>query len=210
MYEREETYAPLFAPRQSLSCDPAKFVSPACRFKVSAVARKENLPQGGGWCQPNSSFFISLLRPGWERISVYRPQARLFRDAAKITLTPPSAGFSKSPRRRCSFVPYPPVHAAGQVAVHPAAQAAVHPAVRPQIIPQFMPLVRPQRNLQPTRRSCRSANQCPINSINYCSTTSTEPARRFFSFTPFQRMRSSTLTLCSRAIFHRLSLACTV
>ncbi|MGE4312389.1 hypothetical protein, partial [Desulfovibrio sp.] len=87
LYEREETYAPLFAPRQSLSCDPAKFVSPACRFKVSAVARKENLPQGGGWCQPNSSFFISLLRCGWGCISVYRPQARLFRNVAKIPLT---------------------------------------------------------------------------------------------------------------------------
>ena len=44
---------------------------------------------------------------------------------------------------------------------------------------------------------------------DYCSTTSTEPARRVFSSTPFQRLRSSTLTLCSRAIFHRLSLACT-
>ena len=44
----------------------------------------------------------------------------------------------------------------------------------------------------------------------YCSTTSLAPVRRFFSSTPFQRLRSSTLTLYVRAIFHRVSLACTV
>ena len=56
---------------------------------------------------------------------------------------------------------------------------------------------------------CRKIRLC-VRLWRYCSTTRVDPARRFFSSTPFQRLRSSTLTLCARAIFHSVSLACTV
>ena len=42
---------------------------------------------------------------------------------------------------------------------------------------------------------------------SYCCTKSLVPTRKLFSSTPFQRFRSSTLTLYARAMRHRLSWA---